>query len=151
MLAISVRLSELVLEARIVVGRQILSSSVKISIFDSISSGTASITRSARLVQVRADLRLRPPQRVRQDVFENGAVSTQGGRVRDPASHRPGADHRNDVDLRHYRTLFSSCWRTSLSPVTADPMYSESRLRSSSVMVPIVEVILRKVALMSST
>ena len=46
-LAISVMLSEEVLEARMVVGRQILSSRVKISIFDSISSGTASITKSA--------------------------------------------------------------------------------------------------------
>src|SRR5580693_3627881 len=40
-------LREEVFEASMVVGRQILSRSVKISIFDSISSGTASIIRSA--------------------------------------------------------------------------------------------------------
>src|SRR5437667_7644172 len=40
-------LREEVFEARIVLGRQILSSRVNISIFDSISSGTASMTRSA--------------------------------------------------------------------------------------------------------
>src|SRR5271165_2291129 len=44
---ISVMLSEEVFDAMIVVGRQTLSSSVKISSFDSISSGTTSITRSA--------------------------------------------------------------------------------------------------------
>ena len=44
---ISVTLREDVFEARMVVGRQTLSRSVNISIFDSISSGTASITRSA--------------------------------------------------------------------------------------------------------
>ncbi len=46
-MTISVTLSDDVFEARIVSGRQTLSSSVKISSFDSISSGTASITRSA--------------------------------------------------------------------------------------------------------
>ena len=46
-LAISVMLNEEVFDARTVEGRQILSSKVKISIFDSISSGTASMTRSA--------------------------------------------------------------------------------------------------------
>src|SRR5208337_803711 len=44
---ISVTLREEVLEARMVAGRQTLSRSVKISIFDSISSGTASMTMSA--------------------------------------------------------------------------------------------------------
>jgi len=100
-----------VFEARIVVGRQILSSMVKISIFDSISSGTASMTRSAwrrlrqpsrrircarkrvgfggvdfaefhGLIEVGADFSLGLAQGIRQKIFENGAITARRQRAR---------------------------------------------------------------------
>ena len=124
-------LSEEVLEARMVVGRQTLSSRVKISIFDSISSGTASITRSASraacstdeayssrpnapsasalrdlsqldgFIEVGANLSLRLAQGGRENIFQDGAIAAQRGGMRDAAAHDAGADDGDGADLGH--------------------------------------------------
>src|SRR5579862_8260384 len=86
------------------------------------------------LIEICPDLALSFAQRTRQQVFENGTVATERGRMSYAASHDAGADDCNRLDLRHlFRRLFQFC-EAPFTCVAAPRKASARRLRSSGLM-----------------
>ena len=131
--AISVIDSAEVLVARTTSGGQVASRSAKVRILTAMSSGTASITKSASatalssvwalrrakaavgvrggelaagdaVVEVLADLGERAVEGGRGDVVDDGAEAAHRGHVRDPAAHQPRTDDGDGLDA-HERIL----------------------------------------------
>src|SRR6266576_1977041 len=103
------------------------------------------------LVQVGADFSFRLTQGVRKKVFENGTIAANRCRMGNSTAHDAGADHGDGFDVRHYLPPTSSCSSTVTKLGSDLRMYSERRLRSSTVIDGKPTVMRRSVAAMSST
>jgi len=167
------------LDTRIVPGRQILSSRVKISIFRACLDHQVSLAGSFfdasgkfqagesgigctggklacldYLIEVGAEFTRCAAQSVGQQILKDGAVAAHSRRERDPSAQFAGANDADSADgapgLDHYCPL-SSCPSTALRLVLAVRIFSARRLRSSASINGMEALMRRSVVLMSST